>query len=485
MSISGSLFNAYSGLVAAARTADAVSNNVANALTDGYGRREIELSAASVAGRGAGVRVSNVIRVTDAVAIADRRLAQADLGSRSVTSHALEKLETVIGIPDEAGSLTDLVATFESTLLASQSRPDSQAMQQNILFAMTDLVSRVGQISEASQAIRMASDKSIAEHVNFLNDSLSNIAELNRDIRVQSGSGRNVNGLMDQRQILIDGISDLIPIKTFARDKGEIAILSTSGATMLDGLPAKFEFSAVGLITPEMTLASGALSGLRVNGTPIQTSGENSLISGGALAALFQARDETGPLGSEQIDAFARNLVERFDEPGVDATTATGAPGLFTDAGAAFDVLDEIGLAGRLAINTLVDPGSGGELWRLRDGLGATIVGEAGDRTLLTSFLDTLTAGQIAQSGRFSAGPLNLAELAGELTALNSTTKLAADRAQVFAQSRYQELHAIELESGVNTDQEMQKLMLVEQSFAANARVVSTIDEMLKTILGI
>jgi hypothetical protein len=43
MSISGAVANALSGLTASARSAEVISSNIANAMTDGYGRREVVL----------------------------------------------------------------------------------------------------------------------------------------------------------------------------------------------------------------------------------------------------------------------------------------------------------------------------------------------------------------------------------------------------------------------------------------------------------
>lgn len=58
MSISSSLNSALSGLNAASRAAGTVSANIANAMTEGYGRRELDLSARTLGGRGAGVAVT-------------------------------------------------------------------------------------------------------------------------------------------------------------------------------------------------------------------------------------------------------------------------------------------------------------------------------------------------------------------------------------------------------------------------------------------
>ena len=68
MTISGSLANSLSGLTAASRAAELVSSNVANAMTEGYGRREVVLTPRSMGdGTAAGVNVTGVRREVDNV----------------------------------------------------------------------------------------------------------------------------------------------------------------------------------------------------------------------------------------------------------------------------------------------------------------------------------------------------------------------------------------------------------------------------------
>jgi flagellar hook-associated protein 1 FlgK len=54
MGITNALNNAASGLVASARLADTISQNVANAMTPGFARRSTELSSLSLGGYGSG-----------------------------------------------------------------------------------------------------------------------------------------------------------------------------------------------------------------------------------------------------------------------------------------------------------------------------------------------------------------------------------------------------------------------------------------------
>jgi acetyl-CoA carboxylase carboxyltransferase component len=86
MSITGAVANALSGLTASARSAEVISSNIANAMTDSYARREVVLANQVLGSTGAGVRVADIARVTDQTAIAERRLARASLGAAEVTA---------------------------------------------------------------------------------------------------------------------------------------------------------------------------------------------------------------------------------------------------------------------------------------------------------------------------------------------------------------------------------------------------------------
>ena len=48
MSLSGALYNAFSGLKANSRAAGLVSTNISNATTEGYGRRTLGLAPGAV-----------------------------------------------------------------------------------------------------------------------------------------------------------------------------------------------------------------------------------------------------------------------------------------------------------------------------------------------------------------------------------------------------------------------------------------------------
>jgi len=158
---------------------------------------------------------------------------------------------------------------------------------------------------------------------------------------------------------------------------------------------------------------------------------------------------------------------------------------LFTDLGAAYDPLQLEGLAGRLSVNTAIDPATGGALWRLRDGIGAVTQGPASNSTQTIAFL---TVFETAQGFDPQAGQGSTAELMNYVSGMVSDQKLV----QVQAQEKLRELggraEAVEAArqsvQGVNLDTELQKLTLIEQSYAANAQVIQSLTQMVDTLLA-
>ncbi len=485
MSISGSLANAFSGLTAASRGAETISQNLANALTEGYGRRELQLSSGVLGRQGAGVRVDGIARAVNQTLVSDRRLADAAEGRDTILLDARAAIEAALGQPDAPGSLTARYAEFEAALVAAASRPDSGARLAAVAETATALARALVSASRAVQNERSAADAAIAASVSDTNAALGRIAELNRDIQIERSSGRDPSGLIDARQRLIDRVSAAIPLREVPRDDGQVALYSTGGAVLLDGTAAELGFAATATITADMTLASGALSGLTLRGRPVTADATGGLLGGGTLGALFAVRDGVAPSAQAGLDALARDLVERFEAPAADPTRTGTAPGLFTDRGAILDPLNETGLAGRLQVNVLVDPAFGGEPWRLRDGLGATAPGPVGQAAGLQRLADALAAERQPVSGAFSPGPRTAAGLAAELLADVGTSLETAEVAVAHSAARREALIAAERAGGVDSDQELQHLLLVEQAYSANARVVAAAEAMLDRLMEI
>ncbi len=485
MSITAALNNALSGLAAASRSAQVVSTNVSNATTEGFSRREIELSARVMGGDGAGVQVDGITRIVDFNLLRERRLAAAAVGNTAVASEFQQDFLASIGEPQDPASLSVMVSNLDAALLSAISRPESDARLSGVLDAAQSLANKINDVSYNVQTLRMDADRAIEQDVNFLNVSLEQIAELNAQILRARSTNESYPSLLDARQKIVDEISELVPIQQLQRGNDTIALYSKTGALLVDVEPAEFGFIATAPIVADMTLASGALSGLTLNGTALDTAGRNAPIAGGRLAGLFAVRDELAVEAQSNLDSMARDLVERFEDPTLDTTLAVGSAGLFTDGGSPLNSLDTIGLAGRLSINAFADPVQGGELWRLRDGLGAAAPGPVGDASLLDALRQRYLESRAPIGGTFSPTERSVSGFADDITSLAGQALNLGEAKLGFEQARFVALDDELLAAGVDTDQEMQKLLLIEQAYAANARVIQTTDELIQILIGL
>ncbi len=485
MSVSAALANALTGLTAASRSAQVVSSNVANVMTDGYARREIDLSPRGVGGAGAGVQVDGITRIVDETLLREIRLASAALGSADISLEFHKDVLALVGTPNDPSSLSNRVTEFETALLEAESRPESEARLSGVLRAAQSLAGKLNTVSDSVQQLRQDADAGINAEIGRLNRSLVRIAELNEQILRAKAADQDYPSLKDQQQKLIDDISELVPIRRIPRDNDTVALYTLGGTLLLDIEPAEFSFQETNPITADMTLTSGALSGLSVDGQSIPTSGTNSPIAGGVLAGLFRVRDELAITVQDNLDEMARDLVARFEDPALDPTLLVGDPGLFTDGGGALNTLDVVGLAARIDVNGLVDPAQGGMLWRLRDGLGAAAPGPVGNAFLLTSMRMVIEETRAPLGGSFSPAAKSFASFAAAMTSMVGQSVNDQANHVSYETARFQGMEEAFLAQGVDTDQEMQKLLLIEQAYAANARVIQTADELIQLLIGL
>ena len=484
MSITTALNHALSGLTAAARTGEVISTNIANAATDGFARREIELSSVTLGGYGAGVRVAGSNRVVDSAALADRRIADADHARAQTRADALSRIEDAIGADGGKDSIPGRIAALDEALIAAASRPDSTTRLGLVSTAASELALTLKSATETVQQTRADADAAIARDVGILNDTLVRIRDLNIQITALRAEGRDANGLFDERQALVDRISQIVPLREVPRRYDQIALFSESGATLLDGRASVFGFAAAGNVVADMSVGAGSLSGLTLNGQPV-VAGDGGLMAGGRLAAAFSVRDTLGPAAQGELDALARDLYERFSDPAVDATLPPGSPGLLTDTGGTFDPLLEVGLAGRLRVNPAADPAQGGAIWRVRDGLGAAAPGNVGDAALLMRLSGALSSARNPATGAQAGISTTASALAASVLSGISVARLGAEDDATFAGTRRDQMDQIVKSSGVDSDDELRKLLLVEQNYSANAQVMRTMDELLRQLLGI
>ncbi|MGB0499404.1 MAG: flagellar basal body rod C-terminal domain-containing protein, partial [Rubricella sp.] len=234
------------------------------------------------------------------------------------------------------------------------------------------------------------------------------------------------------------------------------------------------------VVSADLSLEDGTLSGLMLGTLDVTPGVGRDMLAGGALAAAFSLRDEALPRAQAELDALALGLSQRLQ--GADPTAP---PGLFTDAGGPVDPAASVGLAGRLTLNAAVDPASGGALWRLRDGVGAAMPGPAGNPALPDAILSSLRQVLPPPAATPDATPRSLAGAGAALSAAWSARAEAAAQTAAYARAGAEALGVQDAEArGVDTDREMQSLLLIERAYQANAQVVRTLDDLMEDLIG-
>ena len=126
-----------------------------------------------------------------------------------------------------------------------------------------------------------------------------------------------------------------------------------------------------------------------------------------------------------EMDRYANDLIERFRDLMPATWLDAAGEGLFVDGGTG----GTTGLAGRIEINAAVDPGAGGAVWRLRDGLAAATPGAEGNGANLQALSDAMAA-------RRRPDRLHLAERPGRRRADGLGDRLVPRRTRARAATR-------------------------------------------------
>jgi flagellar hook-associated protein 1 FlgK len=499
MSLSTALSIAASGLGVYSRLSAIAADNIANADVEGFVRKEGSLVSVTRDARGLGVELADILRHANPSLAREARREAAQSAFLDVQAKALEAYAVELGQPSDGRSIAGALARLEQAFISLAETPESASLQREVVHAAQAVTGSLASLSASVRRLREDAELQIGAEVDIVNQSLTELGRVNDEIKLLSGAGRDVTALEDQRDRLIDAIAERIPVREIRRAPNDVLLLTEQGVPLFDGTPAQAGFTRTAGVAPAAIYASGGapdpgyaavLSGLTIDGRDVAPgSGDAQAITSGRIAGLFAVRDGATVQMQKQIDQLASALIDRFQDPANDPSLAPGTPGLFTSGGLFHDRSDPaeiVGMADRIAVNLAVDPDQGGAAWRVRDGVGAAVPGAAGDATqvfrFLAAFDDTLAYPADAGLAPTLSLRATGAELVSGQQSARAEAQTRAERQAVVADT----LRDVRANAtGVNVDNELQRLLQLEKSYAANARVVQTASRMLDELLSI
>lgn len=302
------------GIAAQTVGLDVTGQNISNVNTPGYVDRTVDLETTP----GGGVTAAGVERTPDSVA-ADNAVVEGGLQSAaSARDTALANAEAVLA-PTGGTTIADQANAFFSSMTALAQSPSDPTARSATLAAADQLAEAVS--STATQLAQSRQDllgqaQGVAVQ---LDQQLTTIASLNKQIVAAQAGGNPPADLMDQRDALVSQVGQGIDVQVINQPSGAITLLS-SGAALVDGANA----AAVGVAAS----ASGdmAISVQEPGGgaTDITTG-----VTSGTLGGIREARDTDLSQVSGQLDQYAYDLtndVNALHTTGYGLDGQTGRP---------------------------------------------------------------------------------------------------------------------------------------------------------------
>jgi flagellar hook-associated protein 1 FlgK len=482
MGLSLALNTARSSLQASSSQMAVVSRNTAGATDPSYSRKIATLVSTSGAARVV------VNRATDTALFYKMLGTTSDAANQQAVLESLDKLKYTVGDTSLNQSSAARLAALNAALQEYANKPDDFVLGNEVVAKAGDLATSLNEATKTVQKVRADADAAIAESVNRVRDLLNQFDVANKAVVRGSATGADISDSLDTRDNILAQLSEEMGITVSTRENNDMAIYTDSGVALYEKTPREIKFSS------QLVYSPGTIGGaVFVDGVQVTGSGPMPLHSG-RIVGLMEVRDKIAVTYQDQFDAVAKGLIEVFAEhdqtvpkdkdPMAGLFINSGGPDLPSDA-------DTLGLAGFIRVNGKFDPARGGTIDYLRDGgaNGVDYVYNSGSGAAFSDRLFALEEGLNAD--RDFASKLEL-ETKGSLHdfATSSVSWIEGKRKDASTNVGYQMTllgyasDALSNATGVNMDDETALMLQIEKSYSASAKLLSVIDEMLKTLLN-
>ena len=308
MSLNLALTSAVSGLNTAQAGLDVISNNIANVNTEGYTRKQFVAESVILAGRGAGVRLSDIINHVDQSLLKDLRKQHSAVGLLESSNKYYQRIQDTFGTTGSNSSISNRINQLQEEISSLSTDPSSVSQQLSAVQAARSVAENIKAMSETLQTLRMSADLEIENAATLMNNLLANISSLNSQISINQAGKRQVEDLQDKRDVALNKLSDLIDVSYFSNADGSVSVYTRDGTTLVDSSAATASHAARHIVGPTMTFAGKDFNGIFAGVRDI-TSG----IRDGKIKGLIEMRDGVLPNMQAQLDELAHNMMTEIN----------------------------------------------------------------------------------------------------------------------------------------------------------------------------
>ncbi|MEO3992630.1 flagellar hook-associated protein FlgK [Pseudocitrobacter cyperus] len=300
-------------------------DNLTNGLSGTYSRRT--LIVGELGGRstqqgffGYGAKVSGVERAYDAFANNQLRGSLSHYASLGGRMEQLTDIDDMLG--DESDnvsvSLNDMFKAM-STLSGDVADGPARAAVYNSLGT---LANRFNASAKRLTALEKSTNTQIEQSTKDINSYTQQLAELNKQLERAQGNGAPPADLLDQRDALLEQMSEHIGITvTEDQSSGTVSVLLSDGRPLVSGDKAYKLQTSPSDKDPSKTIVSYVDA--NGNASPLD---EDSFTKG-RLGGLFKFRNEDLTIARQELDQIAFMMANRMNEQNGQGFTADGDPG--------------------------------------------------------------------------------------------------------------------------------------------------------------
>ncbi|TDN59454.1 flagellar hook-associated protein FlgK [Scandinavium goeteborgense] len=323
------LFNlARSGLSTAQSALSVVGSNLTNGMSGNYSRRDIIIgeSGGLTTSRGFygyGAQVNGVQRAYDAFANSQLR------GSISSWSALAGRNEQLSDIDDMLGNESDNVSVSLNNLFKAMATLEGNAgdgpSRSAVYNSLGALTQRFNESGKRLSGLEKSTNTHIEQSAKDINSATAQLAEVNKQLeRIQAQNGTPPADLLDQRDALLEGLSEQIGIEV-----NENKVTGRVDVTLTDGRPLVSGDRAYSLETSPSASDPNKIIISYVGSDDIPSPINESNIRSGRLAGLLKFRSEDLEVARNELNQIAFQMATRFNEQheaGFDLNGDAGEP---------------------------------------------------------------------------------------------------------------------------------------------------------------
>lgn len=229
-----------------------VGHNISNMGTEGYSRQRAVFRTVTpediphVGQLGQGMTITDIERIRDEFLDFQFRDAQAALGYWTKISDLYDSIQNYISEPASSG-IRSAMDTFFTNIQTLQQTPEDTSARQALVTSANSLGLMLGNLVNSFDTYNESINMELKQAVAEANVMLHDMAHLNLEISQAEALGQNANDLYDQRDLLIDKLSQMMDISYNTPNehdgiKGEF-FLSVNGKVLVQGTKVR-ELSA-------------------------------------------------------------------------------------------------------------------------------------------------------------------------------------------------------------------------------------------------